>query len=50
MAINSPLQLRVVWYAKINVYAWDHEDDARRCVAPSLKRYLEGWLTGKIQP
>jgi hypothetical protein len=32
-----------------NVYAWDHEDDARHCVAPSLKRYLEDWLTGKIQ-
>ncbi len=31
-----------------DIYVWDHEDDSRRCVAPSLLRYLEWWLSGKI--
>ncbi len=30
------------------VFAWDHEDDARRVIASSLKSYLEGWLCGEI--
>ena len=30
------------------VFAWDHEDDTRKTIAPSLKRYLEGWLSGEI--
>ena len=31
-----------------DVFAWNHEDDSRLWVAPSLQVYLEGWLTGKI--
>ena len=31
-----------------DVYAWDHENDSRRWVAPGLARYLEWWLTGRI--
>lgn len=27
-----------------DVFAWDHEDDSRRWVAPSLVKYLEWWL------
>lgn len=32
-----------------DIFAWNHEDDSRKCVAPSLERYLEWWLTGKIK-
>jgi hypothetical protein len=31
-----------------DVFAWDHEDDSRKWVAPSLPKYLEWWATGKI--
>ena len=31
-----------------DVFTWNHEDDSRMWVAPSLQSYLEGWLTGKI--
>jgi SMI1-KNR4 cell-wall len=34
---------------KPDVFAWDHEDDSRRWVAPSLRAYLEWWLTGRIR-
>jgi hypothetical protein len=30
------------------VFAWDHEDDSRQCVALGLSEYLTGWLTGRI--
>jgi len=32
-----------------DVYAWDHENDSRTWVAPSLEKYLEWRLTGKIK-
>ena len=32
-----------------DVFAWDHENDSRSWVAPSLQTYLEGWLSGKIK-
>jgi SMI1-KNR4 cell-wall len=32
-----------------DIFAWDHEDDSRRWVAPSLRTYLEWWLTGRIR-
>lgn len=32
-----------------DVFAWSHEDDSRNWVAPSLKDYLEWWLTGRIK-
>ena len=31
------------------IYAWNHEDDSRTVVAPSLKDYLEGWLQETIE-
>lgn len=31
-----------------DIYAWNHEDDSRTWVAPSLSKYLEWWLTGEI--
>jgi hypothetical protein len=31
-----------------DVFAWDHENDSRSWVAPSLRSYLDWWLTGKI--
>jgi hypothetical protein len=32
-----------------DVFAWNHEDDSRSWAVPSLERYLEWWLSGKIQ-
>jgi hypothetical protein len=32
-----------------NIYAWNHEDDSRRWVAPSLDIFIEWWVTGKIR-
>ena len=29
-------------------YVWDHEDDSRNWVAPSVMRYLEWWMKGVI--
>lgn len=31
-----------------DVFAWNHEDDSRTWVAPSLATHLEWWLTGRI--
>ncbi|HEY3762215.1 MAG TPA: SMI1/KNR4 family protein [Verrucomicrobiae bacterium] len=32
-----------------NIYVWNHENDSRTWVAPSLEKYLEWWLSGKIK-
>ncbi|WSI28571.1 SMI1/KNR4 family protein [Streptomyces sp. NBC_01343] len=32
-----------------DVFIWNHEDDSRTWVAPSLAKYLESWLTGQIK-
>lgn len=32
-----------------DVFAWNHEDDSRSWVAPSFEKYLDWWLTGKIE-
>jgi hypothetical protein len=32
-----------------DVFAWNHENDSRVWVAPSLRSYLEWWLTGRIR-
>jgi len=32
-----------------HVYAWNHEDDSRNWVAPSVKKYVEWWLNGTIK-
>lgn len=31
------------------IFAWNHEDDSRINVAPSLRIYLEWWIEGKIK-
>jgi hypothetical protein len=31
-----------------DVFVWNHEDDSRTWVAPSLSKYLEWWLCGKF--
>jgi cell wall assembly regulator SMI1 len=31
-----------------DVYTWNHENDSRTWVAPSLGKYLEWWLNGRI--
>jgi cell wall assembly regulator SMI1 len=32
-----------------DVYAWNHEDDSRAWVAPTVMRYLEEWMTGRLK-
>jgi hypothetical protein len=32
-----------------DVFSWNHEDDSRCWVAPSLEKYIEWWLSGKIE-
>jgi hypothetical protein len=32
-----------------DVFAWNHEDDSRNWAAPSLEKYLEWWLTGRLK-
>jgi hypothetical protein len=32
-----------------DVFVWNHEDDSRTWVAPSLAKYLEWWPTGQIK-
>jgi hypothetical protein len=36
-------------FEKLDVYVWSHEDDTRQWVAPGLKAFMEGWLTGAIK-
>jgi hypothetical protein len=30
------------------VYVWNHEDDSRIWVAPTVMRFLEEWMTGRL--
>ena len=32
-----------------DIFVWNHEDDSRSWVAPSLEKFVEWWLTGRIQ-
>lgn len=32
-----------------NVFVWNHENDSRQWVAPSLSKYLEWWLNGSLK-
>ena len=32
-----------------DIFAWDHENDSRTWVAPSLAKYLEWWLSGDLK-
>ncbi|KKB73203.1 MULTISPECIES: SMI1/KNR4 family protein [Bacillus] len=31
-----------------DIYVWNHEDDSRTWVAPTLKQFIEWWIDGKI--
>lgn len=31
-----------------DIFVWNHEDDSRTWIAPSLKIFYDWWLTGKI--
>ena len=31
-----------------DIFVWNHEDDSRTMVAPSLRFYFEWWLTGQL--
>ncbi len=31
-----------------DIFVWDHEDDSRRCIAPSLQWFIEQWLSSKL--
>ena len=31
------------------IYAWDHEDDSRTQIAPTLEDFLTGWISGNIR-
>jgi hypothetical protein len=32
----------------LDVFVWNHEDDSRKWIAPSLRGFLEWWVDGKI--
>jgi hypothetical protein len=32
-----------------DIFVWDHEDDSRIWVAPSLSVFYDWWLTGKLK-
>jgi hypothetical protein len=32
-----------------DIFVWDHEDDSRKWVAPSLEKYLELWLSNQLK-
>jgi hypothetical protein len=32
-----------------DIFVWDHEDDSRTWIAPSLEKYLEKWINGKLK-
>jgi len=38
----------VLRHGRTDVFAWDHENDSRRWVAPDLEKYLTWWLDGTI--
>ena len=31
-----------------DIFVWDHEDDSRTWVAPSLRTFVEWWVTGQL--
>ncbi|MBU0975536.1 MAG: SMI1/KNR4 family protein [Patescibacteria group bacterium] len=35
--------------SKTGVYVWDHENDSRTWIAPSIQKLLEWWIDGKIK-
>ncbi|WP_338930381.1 SMI1/KNR4 family protein [Streptomyces netropsis] len=45
---NGDLFALLPGISRPDVFVWNHEDDSRTWVAPSLAKYLEWWLTGRI--
>jgi len=44
---SYPIQSGII--QKSDIFVWSHEDDSRTWVAPSLEKYLEWCLTGKMK-
>ena len=36
-------------FERTDVFFWDHENDKREWVAPSMKAFTEGWFSGAIK-
>lgn len=34
---------------KQDVYVWNHEDDSRTWIAPSIPKFIEWWINGRIR-
>lgn len=34
---------------KPDIYVWNHEDDSRSWIAPSLEIYFDWWMNGKLK-
>jgi hypothetical protein len=41
-------QFAVAMRGNFEVYCWNHENDSRTWIAPSIIRFLEDYLTGKL--
>jgi hypothetical protein len=42
-------QFAVVMRGNREVYVWNHEDDSRTWVAPTVLQFLEAWMTGRLK-
>lgn len=38
-----------LYYPGPEIYAWDHEDDSRTQIAPTLEDFITGWISGNIR-
>jgi hypothetical protein len=41
-------QFAIAMRGNHEVYVWNHEDDSRTWVAPTVLRFLEDWMTGRL--
>jgi hypothetical protein len=41
-------QFGISMRANREVYVWNHEDDSRTWVAPTVLKFLEEWMTGRL--
>lgn len=41
-------QFAVSLSGNCEIYVWNHVDDSRTWVAPTVMRYLEEWMTGRL--
>lgn len=42
-------QFAVSMHGNQEVYVWNHEDDSRTWVAPTVLQFLEAWMTGRLK-